>query len=354
MHADADAFRRWVQGIQHVHLMSRQYVVVIRLEAEQRARTASNHDLTSRRRSWRTWLQEGPAKGLGRQHRMSRTVGGWVPSPVGRAATAGEIDDDFAAVVGGDVDLNDGELTEMPLHAQHEVDSEAMTWAAVWQANAHPPGPAWPPVLGQAMPPLCVSTAMRACNTFPAGTCLGWDSMHPRALTRISEGAIAALLRIFMLAELVGQWPQMIGIVIIALLPDAGGGSRPIGLCPSLIRLWMRLRLSVAQAWQTANDRPYFFAGEAKGADVAAWKQAARAEISAYEKLGHALALLDIIKAFDGVPWDWLVKQATARKYNLWLLRLSLAVYALARTIRVGKCHSVVIRALCGITHPLV
>ena len=103
----------------------------------------------------------------------------------------------------------------------------------------------------------------------------------------------------------------MIGIVIIALLPKAGGGNRPIGLCPSMVRLWMRLRLPVAQAWQSMHDRPYFFAGEAKGADVAAWKQAARAECSAYDGLGHTLALLDIINAFDGVPWDWLVKQAS-------------------------------------------
>ena len=198
----------------------------------------------------------------------------------------------------------------MPLHSQHEVEREATAWATVWQSSAHPPAPAWPALLGQQMPAICVSAAMHACSTFPDGTALGWDNMHPRALKRISVGAITALLRILMLAELVGQWPQKIGIVIIALLPKAGGGNRPIGLCPSLIRLWMRIRLPVAQAWQAANDRPYFFAGEAKGADVAAWKQAARAEISAYTKLGHALALLDIIKAFDCVPWDWLVKQA--------------------------------------------
>ena len=126
----------------------------------------------------------------------------------------------------------------------------------------------------------------------------------------------------------------MIGIVVIALLPNTGGGNRPIGLCPSLIRLWMRMRLPIAQTWQAANDRPYFFAGEAKGADVAAWKQAARAEVAVCDGLDHAAALLDIVKAFDGVPWDWLVKQAIARGYNLWLLRLSIAVYALGRTIR--------------------
>ena len=160
----------------------------------------------------------------------------------------------------------------MPLHFQQEVEREARSWAVVWQSDTHPPGLVWPAIIGQPMPPLCIIAALHACATFPAGTGLGWDNMHPRALRRISVSAIIALLRIFVLAELLGQWPKMIGIVIIALLPKAGGGSRPIGLCPSLIRLWIGIRLPVAQPWQAANDRPYFFAGEAKGADVAAWK----------------------------------------------------------------------------------
>ena len=349
-HVDADAFRNWFDNIQRDRLLTKQYVVILRLEADQRAKTAGKCDLEARRRSWQAWLQEGPAKGLGRQPRMSRIVGGWVPSPVGRATLAGEIDEESPEITLQGSEMNVDELSEMPLHSQQEVEQEAKSWAAVWQSNAHPPGPVWPAIMGQLMPPLCVTAALHACATFPAGTGLGWDNMHPRALKRISVEAIMALLRIFVFAELLGQWPQMIGIVIIALLPKAGGGNRPIGLCPSLIRVWMRIRLPVAQAWQAANDRPYFFAGEAKGADVAAWKQAARAEISAYDSLGHLLALLDIVKAFDGVPWDWLVKQATAKGYNLWLLRLSLAVYALVLTIRVGKCYSVLVAAMCGIT----
>ena len=63
------------------------------------------------------------------------------------------------------------------------------------------------------------------------------------------------------------------------------------------------MKLPIAQAWQAANDRPYFFAGET-GADVVAWKQAARAEAAVCDGLDHAAALLDIVKAFDGVPWD--------------------------------------------------
>ena len=61
------------------------------------------------------------------------------------------------------------------------------------------------------------------------------------------------------------------------------------------------------------------------------------------------MALLDLVKAFDGVPWDWLVLQASVHGYNLMLLRLSLAIYALARTIRIGSCYSRLLVARRGI-----
>ena len=47
---------------------------------------------------------------------------------------------------------------------------------------------------------------------------------------------------------------------------------------------------------------------------------------------------------------DWLVRQAAARGYNLRLLRLSLAVYALRRTIRCGRCYSAIVVTRLGIT----
>ena len=42
--------------------------------------------------------------------------------------------------------------------------------------------------------------------------------------------------------------------------------------------------------------------------------------------------LLDLFKAFDSVPFGWLVKQAIKFGFNLWLLRLSIASYLL------GEC----------------
>eukprot|EP00973_Karenia_brevis_P067806 9433622-Karenia_brevis.AAC.1 len=72
----------------------------------------------------------------------------------------------------------------------------------------------------------------------------------------------------------------------------------------------MRARLQVAQAWTLANERAYFYAGPAKGAEVASWKQALLAETAKSVKLSYACTLLDLVKALDSVPFDWLVRQA--------------------------------------------
>ena len=143
--------------------------------------------------------------------------------------------------------------------------------------------------------------------------------MHPRSLPRLPAAAMHALLRIFMLAEVLGKWPDALGVVLVVLLPKADGGHRPIGLLPSLVRLWMRIRLPVAQAWQAAHERPFFYAGPAKGALVAAWKQSARAELAAELQVPYASVMLDLAKAFERVPWDWLVRQALRFGYNLYL-----------------------------------
>ena len=99
---------------------------------------------------------------------------------------------------------------------------------------------------------------------------LVWDKLHPKALARCSDVALLELVGILMMAERLGQWPSLVGWVLICLIPKADGGRRPIGLLPCVVRLWMRIRLEVAQAWQCANDRPFFYAGPRKGADVAA------------------------------------------------------------------------------------
>ena len=65
---------------------------------------------------------------------------------------------------------------------------------------------------------------------------------HPR------RGAVRAVIRVLILAELLGEWPSAVGHVLVALLPKPDGGRSPIGLLPMLVRVWTRVRLQVAQA----------------------------------------------------------------------------------------------------------
>ena len=105
-----------------------------------------------------------------------------------------------------------------------------------------------------------------------------------------------------------------VDIVIIALLPKSHGGLRPIGLMPFLVRIWCRARKEVTTQWEELNHHPFLYAGKGMGADVAAWKQAARAELAAtfQYRIGYAQALLDLVNAFDRIPHWLIVREAIA------------------------------------------
>ena len=89
-----------------------------------------------------------------------------------------------------------------------------------------------------------------ACRSFPANTGLGVDAIQPRALLRLSDEAIRALCRLLMAIELYGSWPALVRMVLVILLPKPDGGRRPIGLLPTLVRVWMRIRGPVVGKWR--------------------------------------------------------------------------------------------------------
>ena len=135
---------------------------------------------------------------------------------------------------------------------------------------------------------------------------------------------------------------------------DVGGrGRRPIGLLPSIVRWWMRIRLEVVRTWQDANERPFFYAGPRKGAEVASWKHAARSELAhsqRHEGICYAALLLDLVKAFERVPHEWLIAQGVRFRYPLLVLRLSIRAYRLHRALVVEGICSALLRATRGIT----
>ena len=94
--------------------------------------------------------------------------------------------------------------------------------------------------------------------------------------------------------------------------------------------------------WEKANRHPFLYAGKGTGAGIAAWKQAARAELAATAqfKVGYAQALLDLVKAFDRIPHWLIVREAIALGYPLWFIRLSLQAYKLKRIIKIRNVVS--------------
>ena len=105
--------------------------------------------------------------------------------------------------------------------------------------------------------------------------------------------------------------------------------------------------------WHTRgklNKKQYFFAGPSKGADVPAWRQAARAELGAALSTEYAAVLLDLVKAFERVSHQWLARQGAKHGYNLYILRASIAVYCLGKVVRVARCCAKVLRPMRGIT----
>ena len=87
------------------------------------------------RADWTSWLHEGPARGLGRQHKMSRTAQGWIPSAEHQvdASSAGD-EEEVAAVLmhngpcpwGKPIHITTG--ATCPNSLQQEADAEADQW----------------------------------------------------------------------------------------------------------------------------------------------------------------------------------------------------------------------------------
>ena len=239
-----------------------------------------------------------------------------------------------------------------PATAQQEADQQADMWNGQWGADCVRKEIRWPEHLGDELHDILVEEMCEAAKTFPDETGLGWDRCHPKVVCRLSPQLQRMLVEIMLECERTGTWPQGVGLVLIALLEKTDGGFRPIGLLPKLPRLWMRTRRNITKKWEEDNKRTWLYAGKGKGANVAAWTQAAAAERVAALRpsVEYAQALLDLVKAFDRVPLWLLVEEAIALGYPLTILRLSIATYKLERVIRIGIVLSKSVWAYRGIT----
>ena len=318
---------------------------------EANARLASSHFRSLMRADGR---KPAPSKAA---FRWVRGPSGWVDSAAAAEASSLEPSDqcvafaEMAVLAGGNA--IDAELAKAaplaPMGEQAEVDAEADKWAECWQESLAY-NIRWPAELGAPATLIKAEDLKDAAMSFAMTTGLGTDNVSPRAVARLSLDLLTRLAVILSLTESSGDWPEAIKLVLIVLLPKPDGGRRPIGLLPTLVRIWGRARRIVIRQWEADNSRADIYGGQGRGAQRAAWEAALGAEHAHMTGLAFIQTLMDMVKAFGTVPHQQLIESASERGFPLWLLRLSLAIYRMPRVIMIERRCSRLIVASRGIT----
>ena len=149
-------------------------------ESEEAARNAAAEATTK----FQQWLQEGEAKGIARQHAMSKCPGQWVPGKMVKER-AGQ-DDALAMVLRqweGVYEENQigrlvatiqarGAELEVPANIQQEVDVEGAKWAAEWAAGETVEECRWPDDLEE-LASINAHSIREAAATFADGVGMG-------------------------------------------------------------------------------------------------------------------------------------------------------------------------------------
>ena len=202
--------------------------------AEKEAEKAAQGAATDATKKFREWLQGGSAKGLSRQHAMSKCAGQWVQ---GKTVKEKMNEDALTSIVGqwgggcGETVLGKlvatiqarGQEVERPANVQQEVDLERGRWAKEWAADEVVEECKWPDEI-RALPDISAQMIGQACATFRDGVGLGWDRLRPKDLDRLPGAMLDELGRLLGAAEDAGSWEEAVGIVITALIPKGDGG----------------------------------------------------------------------------------------------------------------------------------
>jgi hypothetical protein len=242
---------------------------------------------------WRQWLTgtdtlpgDGPACPRRGAFLWVRGLAGWTRSPVGAAEANDSFPDEPAPFDDVDIGNSSPDIarhhgiwmprsgTLLPLCDQADIELEADSWAALWKEGSVYRSGIEPNDACPELDTLTATSIRIAASTFPLSTGLGCDNTAPRALCRLSDDLLDALGRVFKACERAGVWGEVIKLVMIVLLDKPDGGRRPIGLFPTIVRVWMRARALIARKWESDHFRPGIFGSAGMGAQRAAWQVA--------------------------------------------------------------------------------
>ena len=344
---------------------SRSWLLSLCKLAKRKAELLENSILAMRRAHWKEVIGVTAENGSSKKPRPTKAAyryvrgnEGWVSSPVAQSSwnNAVQAEDDAQGDTNeieqstfddiAEFTPDEANLLVAPLCDQASVDQQASTWGELWLTECEYKQPMFE-LQRDMFIDLAPDLIPLAAATFPGDTGLGEDNVAPRALQRLSPEALAALAALFMAFERLGDWPTLLNLIV--LLPKAEGGFRPIGLFPTEIRIWFRVRLLTIKNWEKQNEMDSVYGGPGMGAQKAAFQIAVVAETAALERIEFGAGLLDLVKAFETVPHHILVQIALEMGYPLVLLRLCLASYRIKRSIGIEGVYSKTVVATRGI-----
>ena len=181
----------------------------------------------------------------------------------------------------------------------------------------------------------------QALLKFKAKTATGTDDLIPRALFHLSLAGKWALAALFMRCERLQLWPSVAMVnLIMAGIPKASGGCRLIGILPTLLRLWGRIRRPISDAWEASTPHDMFWGGRGKSTTDAAFDSMLRAECMTFRGGGSATVLTDLYKAYETVVPQIMFAEGLGAGLPPLLLVMCLRLYQVPRVLRMFGAHS--------------
>ena len=229
------------------------------------------------------------------------------------------------------------------------VDHDLLAWKAIWTRPVDAGAPWREARIECRQPPITAQQVRKAAATFRSGTSIGCDSLPPVAVSWLSDqlcGSIAAFLNA---VEGGGRWPDEVATSLIHLIPKPGGGRRPIGVLPTIVRIWERTRKGIAQRWSREHQRAFDWATQGRSSESAAWHQSLLDEAAKGRHQQSAAVFLDLAKAFEMVRLEDIWRAGVHFGFPLDILRLALEAFSFARRLSFQGAVSEAVYSLSAI-----
>ena len=206
-------------------------------------------------------------------------------------------------------------------------------WRKIWCRPDVQPDAPWrhAPLKASTLTPLTAQDIWTAARSFSSTTSVGCDGFPPRALADLSTPLRDCIAQFLNLAEQTGKWPSSVEASLIHLIPKPEGGRRPIGVLPSIVRVWERARKETVQRWVGEHARSYDWATQGRSSEGAVWYQSLVDEGAAADGHSSATVLMDLSKAFEMVSLQKVWEAGVRHRFPLHILRLVLESFAFAR-----------------------